>query len=59
VTTWSDEELRRIGEADELQISSRRADDTLRPYVTIWVVTLNPVDNGWANPALQPENRRR
>jgi len=22
-------------------------------------VTLNPVDNGWANPALQPENRRR
>jgi hypothetical protein len=22
-------------------------------------VTLNPVDNGWHNPALQPENRRR
>jgi hypothetical protein len=38
VTSWSDDELRRIGGADELQISSRRADGTLRPYVTIWVV---------------------
>jgi hypothetical protein len=38
VTTWSDDDLHRIGGADELQISSRRADGTLRPYVTIWVV---------------------
>jgi hypothetical protein len=38
VTTWSDDELGRIGRADELQVSSRRADGTLRPYVTIWVV---------------------
>jgi hypothetical protein len=38
VTTWSDDELRRIGGADELQVSSRRADGTLRPYVTIWAV---------------------
>jgi hypothetical protein len=38
VTDWSDDELRAIGAADELQISSRRADGTLRPYVTIWVV---------------------
>jgi hypothetical protein len=35
---WSDDELRRVGDADELQISSRRADGTLRPYVTIWAV---------------------
>ena len=35
---WNDDDLRRIGGADELQISSRRADGTLRPYVTIWVV---------------------
>jgi hypothetical protein len=30
------EPLRRIGDADELQITSRRTDGTLRPYVTIW-----------------------
>jgi len=36
--TWNDDELSRIGGADELQVSSRRADGTLRPYVTIWVV---------------------
>lgn len=38
MSTWTDDELRRIGEADELQISSRRADGSLRPYVTIWTV---------------------
>jgi hypothetical protein len=37
-TTWNDDELNRIGGATELQISSRRADGTLRPCVTIWVV---------------------
>ncbi|MFF5076547.1 DUF2255 family protein [Actinoplanes sp. NPDC000266] len=36
--TWNDEELRRIGQAEELQVSSVRADGSLRPYVTIWVV---------------------
>jgi hypothetical protein len=36
--TWTDEELTRIGDAEELQISSLRRDGTLRPYVTIWVV---------------------
>jgi hypothetical protein len=36
--TWNDDELNRIGGAEELQISSYRADGTLRPYVTIWVV---------------------
>jgi hypothetical protein len=53
---WNDDELRRIGGADELQISSRRADGTLRPYVTIWVVrdgddlyvrSAYGADNGW------------
>lgn len=38
MTTWTTEELDRIGGAEELQISSRRPDGTLRPYVTIWVV---------------------
>lgn len=56
MTTWSDDELRRIGGADELQISSRRADGTLRPYVTIWAVragddlyvrSAHGAGNGW------------
>ena len=38
MTTWTPEELDRIGRAEELQIASRRSDGTLRPYVTIWVV---------------------
>ena len=38
MTTWNDDELRSIGDADELQISSYRTDGSLRPYVTIWVV---------------------
>jgi hypothetical protein len=35
---WTEQELRRIGDATELQISSRRRDGSLRPYVTIWTV---------------------
>jgi hypothetical protein len=38
VTTWTAEELNRIGKADELQIASTRPDGTLRSFVTIWVV---------------------
>jgi hypothetical protein len=38
MTTWNDEELSRIGGADELRIASQRSDGTLRPYVTIWTV---------------------
>jgi hypothetical protein len=41
MTAWTNEELDTIGGADELQIASRRPDDTLRPYVTIWVVRTN------------------
>lgn len=36
--TWTDEELSRIGTAEELQLASSRPDGTLRPYVTMWVV---------------------
>ncbi|HXX91542.1 MAG TPA: DUF2255 family protein [Acidimicrobiales bacterium] len=35
---WTDEELGRIGGADELRLASRRSDGTLRPYTTMWVV---------------------
>jgi hypothetical protein len=38
MTTWTDEELSRIGEAEELNLASTRPDGTLRPYVTMWVV---------------------
>jgi hypothetical protein len=38
MTAWTEEELGRIGEAEELQLASRRPDGTLRPFVTIWVV---------------------
>jgi hypothetical protein len=38
MTTWNDEELTRLGGADELGIASQRPDGTLRPYVTIWTV---------------------
>lgn len=38
MTGWRPEDLQRIGEATELQVSSLRKNGTLRPYVTIWVV---------------------
>jgi hypothetical protein len=58
---WSQDELERIGEAEELQIASRRPDGTLRPYVTIWTVragddifvrSAHGFDNGWFQRAL-------
>src|SRR5512132_1014020 len=41
MTSWTDEELERIGEAQELQLASERPDGTLRPYVTMWVVRVD------------------
>jgi hypothetical protein len=38
MTTWTDAELEPIDAADELDLASQRADRTLRPYVTMWVV---------------------
>ena len=38
MTTWSSDELSKIGTAEELKIASRRRDGTLRNPVTIWVV---------------------
>jgi hypothetical protein len=37
---WTNDELTRIGTAEELEIASRRSDDTLRKSVTIWVIRL-------------------
>ena len=38
MTAWTNDELTRIGGAEELQLASVRPDGTLRPYVTMWVV---------------------
>ena len=38
MTTWTSDELDKIGGAEELQIASLRRDGTLRKPVTIWVV---------------------
>jgi len=38
MTAWTNDELRNIGAAEELQIASVRRDGSLRNPVTIWVV---------------------
>jgi len=38
MSTWTSDELDRIGGAEELEIASLRRDGTLRKPVTIWVV---------------------
>ena len=38
MTTWTSDELNKIGTAEELQIASIRNGGTLRKPVTIWVV---------------------
>ncbi len=38
MTTWTSDELTRIGAAEELQLASMREDGTLRKPVTMWVV---------------------
>jgi hypothetical protein len=55
MTGWKEEELGRIGEARELQLASTRADGTLRPYVTMWVVRAD--DQLYVRSAQGPNNR--
>ncbi len=40
MTSWTSDELDRIGSAEELRIATLRRDGTLRKPVTIWVVRL-------------------
>ncbi len=40
MTTWTSDEINRIGRAEELQLASLRSDGTLRKPVTIWVVRI-------------------
>ena len=41
MTSWTSDELNKIGTAEELEIASLRADGTLRNPVTIWVVRVD------------------
>jgi len=41
MTTWTSDELNKIGRAEELQIASIRRDGTLRKPVIIWVVRVD------------------
>jgi len=41
MTTWTSDELTKIGNAEELQIASLRRDGSLRNPVTIWVVRVD------------------
>lgn len=56
MSAWTEDELERVGDAEELEVASYRADGSLRPYVTIWVVRSGDdlfvrsaygPDNGW------------
>jgi hypothetical protein len=38
---WSNEDLDRIGNAEELQLASERTDGSLHRYVTMWVVRVD------------------
>ena len=40
MTTWTSNELNKVGTAEELEIASLRSDGTLRNPRTIWVVRL-------------------
>jgi hypothetical protein len=54
MTAWTDEELQRIGDAQELQLASARRDGSMRPYVTMWVVRAG--ENLYVRSAYGPTN---
>ena len=54
MSTWSEQDLRRVADSTELQLASRRTDGTtLRPYTTMWVVRVG--DNLYVRSAGGPE----
>ena len=56
MATWTNEELDRIGNAGELQLTSLRDDRGLRPYVTMWVVRAG--DDVYVRSAGSPDRPR-
>ena len=54
MSTWTGDELGRIGAAEELQLASLRRAGTPRPYVTMWVV--RAADDLYVRSAFGPDN---
>jgi len=54
VTTWTPEELDRIGRSEELHLATRRRDGGLSLYVTMWVVRAS--DGMYVRSAYGPGN---
>jgi hypothetical protein len=54
MSAWTEDELERVGDAEELEVASYRADGSLRPFVTIWVVRSG--DDLFIRSAYGPEN---
>lgn len=52
--TWTNGELAAVGNAEELEIASRRTDGSLRPYVTIWGVRVD--EHIYVRSAAEPDN---
>ena len=50
---WTDDELRRVGDATELQLAPKRPDGTLRLYTTMWVARVG--DNLYVRSAGGPD----
>ncbi len=68
MSDWTEDELSRIGGAEELRIASMRPDGTQRPYVIIWVVRAGDdifvrsaygADNPWFRRAVASGDRAR
>jgi len=54
VATWTPEELDRVGQAEELQLATRRRQGGLSRYVTMWVVRVG--DGLYVRSAYGPDN---
>ncbi|WP_401000456.1 DUF2255 family protein [Agromyces sp. GXQ0307] len=54
MTDWTDDQLDRVGDADQLEIASVRDDGSLRPFTTVWVVRIG--DELFVRSAYGPEN---
>lgn len=58
MSSWTADELSRVGAAEELDLASRRPDGSLRRFVTIWAVRAGGdlyvrSAYGWDNPWFQ------
>jgi hypothetical protein len=54
MTSWTAEELQRLDATDNVGVASRRADGSLRRFITIWVVRVG--DDVYVRSAFGPEN---